>query len=201
MTLPDVTHLMFIDNDITWNPIEVIKLLISGKDLVGGAYPLKTYAWEKLLSQRDKTVNDIINEKRRKSDIFNLCSDDLIFKSQLLRYNMNILSNNLSIVKNVTEIRHLPTGFMLMKREVIEKMIEAFPDTKYNDDIGFLSKEEDKFAYALFDTGIADKHYLSEDWLFCERWRGIGGLVHLDVSLVLSHTGNEDFTGCYLMSI
>jgi hypothetical protein len=90
---------------------------------------------------------------------------------------------------------------MLLKREVIQIMSLKYGETKYNDDIGFLSKEEDKYAYALFDTGILEGHYLSEDWMFCERWRNIGGKVYMDVSLVLSHTGTEDYTGSFILSL
>ena len=43
-----VTHLMFIDNDITWDPVNIIKLIIANKPIVGGIYPLKKYNWEKL---------------------------------------------------------------------------------------------------------------------------------------------------------
>ena len=32
------THFMFIDNDITWEPNDILKLLLSEKELVGGIY-------------------------------------------------------------------------------------------------------------------------------------------------------------------
>jgi hypothetical protein len=114
---------------------------------------------------------------------------------------MNPYNNELIIENNITEIRHLPTGFMLIKREVIEKMSISYSETKYKDDIGYLNKDEDKYAYALFDTGILEEHYLSEDWLFCERWSKIGGKIHMDVSLLLSHTGTEDYTGSFILSL
>ena len=31
MSYTDVTHIMFIDNDITWDPINIIKLIIANK--------------------------------------------------------------------------------------------------------------------------------------------------------------------------
>jgi hypothetical protein len=42
MADPKVTHIMFIDNDITWNPIDILKLIIAKKPIIGGAYPLKS---------------------------------------------------------------------------------------------------------------------------------------------------------------
>ena len=45
----EVTHIIFIDNDISWDPMSIIKLLIADKPVVGGVYPLKHYFWNKLL--------------------------------------------------------------------------------------------------------------------------------------------------------
>jgi hypothetical protein len=199
MKVLDITHLMFIDNDITWNPMEIVKLLISDKDVIGGAYPLKTYNWDYVL--KSGNIKQNIEKKRNNNEIYKFFDDETILKSQLLKYNMNALSNELKIENNVTEIRHLPNGFMMIKREVIEKMFNSYSETKYTDDIGFLLEEENKYAYALFDTGLMDGHYLSEDWYFCERWAKIGGKIHLDVSIILTHTGTEDYTGCFILSM
>jgi hypothetical protein len=43
-----MTHILFIDADIIWNPYDIIKLLMNDKHVVGGAYPLKDYKWEKI---------------------------------------------------------------------------------------------------------------------------------------------------------
>jgi hypothetical protein len=201
MTIQDATHFMFIDNDITWNPIEIVKLLIANKDLVGGIYPLKKYMWNRLLDTGKTSISTIINEKKKSSDILKHFDNEIILTSQLLKYNMNPLNLELHIEENIAEIRHLPTGFMMIKREVIEQMIDFYSETKYNDDIGYLNSEEDQYAYALFDTGIIEGHYLSEDWLFCERWCKIGGKVFMDVSIVLTHTGLEDYNGCFILSV
>ena len=38
--------------------------------------------------------------------------------------------------------------------------------------------------YALFDTSIdKEGNYLSEDYTFCERWRGLGGKIYADTSI------------------
>ena len=201
MNIPDATHFMFIDNDITWNPIEIVKLLIANKDLIGGIYPLKKYMWNRLLDTGNASISSIIDEKKKSSNILKHFDNEIILTSQLLKYNMNPLNLELHIEENIAEIRHLPTGFMMIKREVIEQMIDFYSETKYNDDIGYLNSEEDKYAYALFDTGIVQGHYLSEDWLFCERWSKIGGKVFMDVSIVLTHTGLEDYNGCFILSV
>lgn len=201
MNVSDATHFMFIDNDITWNPLEIIKLLISNKEVIGGVYPLKTYKWDKIMNINNNSISNIIKKKKEEDYIYKYFDDEIILKSQMLKYNMNIYNSELKIENNITEIRHLPTGFMLLKREVIEKMNIYYDKTKYTDDIGFLNESENKFAYALFDTGVIDNHYLSEDWMFCERWKNIGGNIYMDVSILLSHTGLEDYTGCFILSL
>ena len=61
-------------------------------------------------------------------------------------------------------------------------MFIAYPSTKYSDDVGFLTENENKYAYALFDCGVEDGHYLSEDWMFCNRWRKINEDVFVDTT-------------------
>ena len=48
------THLMFIDADITFNWVSVVKLLISGRELSGGCYPKKCFNWDKIKHQIGK---------------------------------------------------------------------------------------------------------------------------------------------------
>ena len=90
---------------------------------------------------------------------------------------------------------------MMIKRSTIEKMQKAYPTTKYVDDVGFLKENENINAYALFDCGVEEGHYYSEDWLFCHRWSKMGGNIYLDVSINLKHTGIEDFNGSFISTI
>ena len=204
MNDPEMTHMLFIDADITWDPIDVVKLIISDKSLVGGVYPIKYFDWSKLLKTNNEPDPNIIKkwlEIKEKSNYKNIISDENMIQHRLLRYNINYIDKVLSIDHNLAKVRHLATGFMMFKRSVIEKMAAAYPSTKYTDDVGFLKGTENNYAYALFDCGVEDDHYLSEDWLFCHRWTKMGGNIYIDVSIDLVHTGNADFKGCYLASI
>lgn len=192
------THFMFIDADITWNPVDLLRLLISNKPLVGGVYPIKNYNFNNLTG--DNTVNGWL-EHKRKTEFNNAVSDSDYIQNRLLRYNINYISNVLEVKNNLTQVKHLATGFMLIQRQVIEKMSKAFPSTKYTDDVGFLHGEENKYAYALFDCGVEEGHYFSEDWLFCSRWTKMGGQIWIDVTVNLTHTGIEDYKGSFLASI
>jgi hypothetical protein len=102
---------------------------------------------------------------------------------------------------NLTRVRHLATGFMMIQRKVIEKMSEAFPSTKYIDDVNFLSEEENRYAFSLFDCSVEEGHFYSEDWLFCERWGKMGGDIWIDISIQLSHQGTENYEGFFLSTL
>jgi hypothetical protein len=207
MANPRMTHIMFIDNDISWDPNDILKLLISEKNLVGGIYPLKNYNWKDLIVDNKDPTNPNPNiikkwiDKKNNSQFKNAITDESTVQYNLLRYNVNYLNNTLSIEKNLAKVKHLATGFMMIKRNVIEKMSMAFPSTKYVDDVNFLKPNENEFAYALFDCGVEEGHYFSEDWLFCHRWSKMGGTIWIDVSISLTHTGIEDYRGCYIASM
>jgi hypothetical protein len=196
-----MTHIMFIDNDITWNPFDILKLLLSDKPIIGGAYPLKQYKWDRLAQNGGSMTANIIEKKRKNSALSDSISDVDMIKYNMVNYNINYLSNNLEINENITKVKYLATGFMMIQRNVIEKMQKSFPSTKYVDDVNFLQPQENEFAYALFDCGVEDGRYMSEDWLFCQRWSKMGGNVYLDVGINLTHTGTEDFNGSYITSI
>ena len=205
MTNPNTTHILFIDNDITWDTNSILKLLIADKPIVGGIYPLKRYNWNKLLNTNSETQDSNIIKNwigRKNQSMFKDDIDDVnLIQHKLLSYNLNLATNTLQVHNNLTTVRHIATGFMMIKRKVIEKMNQAFPSTKYVDDVGCLSPDENAYAYALFDCGVEDGHYLSEDWMFCNRWTNMGGEIHVEVTINLNHTGPENYSGCYLASV
>jgi len=204
MSDPEMTHIFFIDSDITWNPVDIFKLILADKPLVGGVYPLKNYQWNKLVKDPQNPFNTNIVQslltKKNQSQLSSV-SDEEMIQTNLLSYNINYLQNYLTIDNNLAQVKHLATGFMMIQRNTLDKMMKAFPSTKYVDDVHFLKEHENRYAYALFDCGVEDGHYLSEDWLFCHRWTKMGGTIWIDVSINLTHTGIEDYRGSYIASI
>ena len=97
---------------------------------------------------------------------------------------------------NLVEVANLGTGFMMIKREVIESIIRKKPELHYQDAIG-LDPKFDPYKYALFDTLIdpVTKEYLSEDYYFCKLWRDMGGKIWADLTIKLDHSGYYKFAG------
>jgi hypothetical protein len=200
MADPNCTHMLFIDSDITWTPTDILKLIIADKPLCGGIYPIKHYNWNRLVDGDKNVVKEWIDNKN-KSRMTQHISDQEIIQHRLLRYNMNTFAGHLTIEQNLIRVKHLATGFMMIRRDVIENMMKAFPSTKYKDDVGFLKNGEEEFSYALFDCAVEDGHYLSEDWLFCSRWTKMGGEIHADATINLTHSGVEDYNGCLMTTL
>ena len=93
---------------------------------------------------------------------------------------------------NLQEVSKTGTGFMLIKRDVFEKL-NAHPATKsFLNDIG-LPVELNPYMKTYFDTAVRENRYYSEDWTFCENWRDLGGKVWVDKRVLLKHTGTYVF--------
>lgn len=201
MACNDMTHMIFIDNDITWDPFDIIKLLIADKPISGGIYPLKSYNFNKIIPTENNPnpIKSIIDKKD--DSLLNKISNEHAVQMNMLKYNVNYVSKIVTIENNLTKVKHIATGFMLIQRGAIEKMCEYYPETKYTDDVNFLTPDENKYAHALFDCGVVDDHYLSEDWMFCNRWSSHGGELWIDITINLTHTGIHDFKGCYMSSL
>ena len=199
MSNPKMTHVLYIDTDITWKPVDIIRLLLSDKRIVGGVYPLKKIEWDRL---KQPNIVDSWTSKKDRHEILKNTSDQVLIENHMLNYNINRLTTgNIEVRNNLIEIKHLATGFMMLQRKMVECMQKAFPSTKYTDDVNFLKPHENEQAYALFDCAVVDEKYLSEDWLFCQRWSNMGGQIYADISIDLMHTGLHDFKGSLLTAI
>lgn len=93
----------------------------------------------------------------------------------------------------VLRIKQGATGFMMIKRDVIEQLIAAHPELKFE-----VEKSYDQFNewnYNLFEIGLRDGKYWGEDFSFCRYWRELGGSIWLDPSFTPGHVGNFTFEG------
>jgi hypothetical protein len=94
----------------------------------------------------------------------------------------------------LVEVSKTGTGFLLIKRDVFDKL-NAHPAVRtFANDIG-LPRELDQYMKTYFDTAVREGRYYSEDWTFCENWRDLGGQVWVDKRVLLRHTGTYVFDG------
>lgn len=99
------------------------------------------------------------------------------------------------------EVREAGTGFMLIHRQVFEKMQEKFYDEmRYAVDMGD-DKNPQKFMFDYFTVGVRydplmkTKRFLSEDWYFCQRWRECGGKIIMQTKISCAHIGKFAYPG------
>ena len=186
----DYTHLMFIDADIEFQTEDLLKLYAHKKDVVVGAYPKKGVAWDKIRSNLTDPANKDKNLSDR--DMASFGSDYAInFKF------VDKETKTIGVENGLIKLHDAGTGFMMISREAILKMVKAYPEFKYNNDVNINNADLKEHFYALFDTSIdpVDRRYLSEDYTFCRRWQEIGGDVWLDPSISLNHYGHFCFQG------
>lgn len=176
---PSTTHLLFVDADIAFQPEQVLRLLRFDKDFVAGLYPAKVFDWRHL-PERVARGGESLEEA------------GYIYVGELAE------GDALRRERGFATARYAGTGFQLIKRRVLERMIEAYPETKYKGIHVYPRPEAaSDNLYALFDCTIDPEAgtYLSEDYSFCRRWRALGGEIWLDLESKLSHAGQHDFRG------
>ena len=190
------THLMFIDADITFSWLSIVKLLLNNKELSGGCYPKKCFNWDKIIHHTQKNPN-------LKDDELMAKSLDYVFNPIYHKEGDNVV---IKLDNGMAQVKDIGTGFMLIRKSVINKMILKYPETKYRNNVAGYSQGQnsaDDYFYSLFDCMIdpVSRVYLSEDYLFCKRWIDIGGELWCDLNTNLNHTGLIDYKGCLSITI
>lgn len=186
----DATHLFFIDADIEFNPEDLLRQVAYDKPVVVGAYPKKAINWDSIISA---ARNPELDENAQTIEGH---SSNYVVNFDFLKDENGNRTPQVQIVDNLVRLKDAGTGFMCIKKEVIQQLMDAHPDLKYVNDINVDQKFE-PFMYALFDTMIdpESRRYLSEDYMFCRLWQNMGGDVYLDPRTALNHVGHYTFRG------
>lgn len=185
---PEWTHLFWIDSDIGFSPEAAMRLLAADRDVTAGVYPLKRENWPEQGLPSDMTQEE--------------------FETAYTRYTVNAepqegsKSVNLRIdAEGFMEVEEAPTGFMVIKRGVFERMMAEYPELQYVSDSDY--SEENGLHYRFFDCLVEpeSRRYLSEDYGFCYLWRQIGGKVFVDAQSNLTHQGAKIYRGPFARSL
>ncbi|UOF81560.1 dpG-synthase-like protein [Bacteriophage sp.] len=178
---PKATHLMFIDADIRFNPDDVPRMIEVDKEIICGIYPKKEINWDTVKRAMD---NGVPNE--------NLKYHTGSFVVNLVDYSGSVTVP----VNEPVEIWNGGTGFMLIKREVFEKLADKVPSYMNNvlDLAGTIKAEPIK---EYFTTSIEEESniLLSEDYHFCKLARTHGIKVWAAPWVTLGHMGSYLFEG------
>ena len=176
-------YLLFIDSDISFKPETIFKMIDADKDIIACPYPMKMFETDKMWKKIKET--DMVKSEK-----------DLLSSGYM--YPIKIGKNELIVDKGVMEVTHAPTGCMLIKRNVIDKLIAKHPELEIYQPTVINGKETKKENfYNLFDTlhDPETKRYFGEDFGFCQRWTDIGGKVYVYVMDHISHIGDHEYCG------
>jgi hypothetical protein len=179
----DFTHLLFIDADIHFNPQDIIAMLALDKDVIGAPYPKKAINW-----------GNVAHAARTHPEL-----DPKELEAVVGDYVFNVVKGTEKFqVSEPLEVMEIGTGYFLVKREVFPKFAEAYPQLRYKPDhVGQKNFDGSRYIHAYFDTVIdpQSERYLSEDYMFCQWYRAIGGHIWLCPWVQTQHVGTFAFTG------
>ena len=175
---PAATHLLFVDADIGFTPDQVFRLIECGADVVAGVYPIKKVNWDKARRAVEAGRPGLA--------------------AASLDYVLEIDDpDRVVVVNGFTRIRYAGTGFLMIRRHVLETMCQHYASLQF-----FREHSHDALAgspnrFALFECMIdpASGTYLSEDFAFCKRWTDLGGEIWADLQSRLDHVGPSVFRG------
>ncbi|MBJ2156176.1 hypothetical protein [Variovorax sp. IB41] len=185
---PHWTHLFWIDADIGFSAQAAFRLLLSGYDIAAGVYPLKRDNWP------DEGVAAGTTQQQ--------------FEATFTRYTVNAKASELTSQVELEvqpdgfmKMTEAPTGFMVIKRAVFERLMASYPDLSYVPDS--IGEADLGLHYRFFDVMVdpETRRYLSEDYGFCRLWSGLGESVYIDANSNLTHQGAKMYRGDFASSL
>lgn len=149
------THLLFIDDDVQFDPASVLTMIERDVPVIGVAYRTKTQ--DPRLQEYDGGVGANFDEEP---------------------------------IGGTIRVQNLGSGFLLIKRHVIEQLAAAHPAYQWRPGINCLG---------MFNEIVHQGQFQMEDTSFCIRWRALGGELHLLLDAPTVHlSGEHSWPGNYV---
>jgi len=175
------THLMFIDADIKFDAAQIPPMVDADVDIICGIYPKKEINWHGV----EKAVKEGVEV------------DKLTTRTGSLVVNLVDYTGSVTVPENKpVEIWNGGTGFMLIKREVLEGMADKV--SNYVNDVTIMNGNiGDNLIIEYFACSIEPEtqRLLSEDYHFCYMARKNGYKVWAAPWVRLGHLGSYLFEG------
>jgi hypothetical protein len=113
----------------------------------------------------------------------------VVKKSDHLMFNVKASSTGLKIQQNgLMEVEAVGTGFMKISKPALKKIWDASPEYK----------NEGRIGRMVFDIQVVNGDLISEDVIFCQKWRNLGGKVFIEPSMTCNHIGAKKYQGNFL---
>ena len=113
----------------------------------------------------------------------------VVKKSDDLMFNIKALDKGLKFQQNgLMEVEAVGTGFMKISKSALQKVWDVSPEYK----------NEGRIGRMVFDIKVVNGDLISEDIIFCNKWRELGGKVFIEPSMTVNHIGVKKYQGNFL---
>ncbi len=179
----ECTHLLFVDADIRFDPMQVPAMITADKDIICGVYPKKEVNWHAVR----KAIADGVEDA------------DLKYHTGSWVVNLKDYASEATVpINSPAEIWQGGTGFMLIKRGVFETMKPHCPVYRNDtlDQSGGIKQGDEIIEYFATSIEPETQRLLSEDYHFCYNWRTkCDGKIYAAPWVQLAHMGTYFFEG------
>lgn len=166
----EATHLLWIDADIGFNPIDIITMLKADKDIIAGLYPRKELNWQRITDAVNNGIPPEQLDTHQGSFVLNMDNVPATIKGD-----------------EPFEVTNIAGGFMLIKRAVLETLADKTPTyTRFGEKVN---------EYYALSIDPEDNQLLPEDFHFCKLARNNGYKIHAAPWVRLNHVGTHIYNG------
>jgi len=179
------THLLMIDADMGFPADLVPRMLAFDKDVCASVYPKRALDLDRLINTARAMPEDTPEMRQRAiaAAYEFVCEGDLGFVSEGTERRLNI---DRGFVRGTGA----GAGIMLIKRRVLEQMLQRYPELVAPSVPGGATTLTKIFFQPFNEYRLEDGHVLSEDLSFCRRWtQDMGGEMWLNVDVGYVHHG------------
>ena len=176
----DAEYMLFIDSDVEFTTRSVMRLMKSPHEVSLIPYPIKQKTDAKFRKDFETRPDDDINTMGH------------LFPIEIPN------TKDIRPVDGYIEVIKGPTGMMMIKKSVFEKLKEHYKELVIKQKTLMNGELIDRpNYYNFFDTywSPSKKTYMGEDFYFCQLWRAIGGKIFALCDEEISHIGEYKYTG------
>lgn len=169
-----MTHMLFLDADIHFDPRDIVGLLALDKDVIGAPYPKKSIKWNSAMVAIYKNlkwqsvIDAVKNDPNITTDaVIKLAMESGIPQQEVEQvvgdYVFNAVAGTGQFnVGEPLRVMEIGTGYMMIKREVFEKWAKQYPQYEYRPDhVGQANFDGSRMIHAYFDCIIDKKREIT----------------------------------------
>lgn len=177
------SHAVYIDADIGYDPLDILRMLEMDFDVVGAPCSRKEIRWDRLQRMFQRNHREY-------------SSDDIARAGGMPVINFIPQDKPIEVdLSKPQELLHLGTGLMMIRRNVFEGFIEAYPDRWYESGAADPADLMGGQTHDFFKVAVnpETRQYDSEDYWFCQDVRALGFKIWVCPWMCTTHMGTYSY--------